>query len=155
MLLMLAACATAQRPAGIVERWLLSLNQGSAGRPGVYAPTEVSDQVLPGWRRLDPGQLDEIEVGKSVPVQDGSIGPFRIITIDGDEDRNISIVWDGRITGLTTSDVIAIRLPPGRRSRDRVGPGHGLADRPRDRRDPDPPHMDADGVGSADPEPDR
>jgi hypothetical protein len=43
-----SCAAQAQRPEGIVERWLVSLNQGAAGRPDLYAPDEVSELVLPG-----------------------------------------------------------------------------------------------------------
>lgn len=51
------------RPEGIVERWLLSLNQGAAGRPDLYAPAQISEQVVPGWRELEPGELDRIVIG--------------------------------------------------------------------------------------------
>jgi hypothetical protein len=61
------ACATTDRPEGVVERWLISLNQGAAGDPGRYATEQVSDLVLPGWRELEPGELDVIEVGRGRP----------------------------------------------------------------------------------------
>ena len=61
-----SACSSEQRPEGITERWLLSLNQGAAGRPDRYAPDEVSEQVVPGWHDLDPGFLDVITVEPQV-----------------------------------------------------------------------------------------
>jgi len=55
-------CASQERPEGIVERWLLALNQGAAGEPGRYAPESLSQSVLPGWRQAEPGHFDVIEV---------------------------------------------------------------------------------------------
>jgi hypothetical protein len=63
---LLAACAHTDRPEGIVERWLTSLNQGSAGRPGHYAPDLLSQGVLPNWQACEPGALDVIEVGRGI-----------------------------------------------------------------------------------------
>ena len=89
-----SACSSEQRPEGITERWLLSLNQGAAGQPDRYAPDEVSEQVVPGWHDLDPGFLDVITVEPQVhsrsagPVP-GAFVPFRLVTNDG-----------GRIDGL-------------------------------------------------------
>jgi len=60
----LAACATAERPEGIVERWLISLNQGAAGEPDTYAADKVSRLLVPDWDLTDPGELDRIEVGR-------------------------------------------------------------------------------------------
>jgi hypothetical protein len=80
-----AACTSStQRPEGVVEEWLLSLNQGAAGDPGRYggeAAEEAAAAVLPDWQTMDPGSLDRIEVGMG-----GELGqvPFRIETTDGD-----------------------------------------------------------------------
>ncbi len=63
--LLLAGCGHTDRPEGAVERWLTSLNQGAAGRPGRYANPAESNAVLPGWRACDPGALDTIEVGRA------------------------------------------------------------------------------------------
>jgi hypothetical protein len=60
---LLAGCGHTDRPEGVVERWLVSLNQGSAGRPDQYAARRVSERILPGWEECDPGALDVIEVG--------------------------------------------------------------------------------------------
>jgi hypothetical protein len=81
----LPACERTERPEGVVERWLVSLNQGAAGRPDRYAPDDVSEQVVPGWRELNPGQLDRIEVGAHTldPPSHLPAVPFRVVTVDG------------------------------------------------------------------------
>jgi hypothetical protein len=61
------ACGGTDRPEGLVERWLISLNQGKAGRPEKYAADPLSQRILPNWRTRDPGDLDVIEVGKGRP----------------------------------------------------------------------------------------
>jgi hypothetical protein len=63
--LLLAGCGNTDRPEGAVERWLTSLNQGAAGRPGRYAGPAESNEVLPGWRGCEPGALDTIDVGRA------------------------------------------------------------------------------------------
>jgi hypothetical protein len=79
---LLAACGHTDRPEGVVERWLVSLNQGSAGRPNQFADRAVSEQILPGWQACDPGALDVIEVGIGgmFPVQEGqaALAPYRV-----------------------------------------------------------------------------
>jgi hypothetical protein len=97
-LLMPTGCARTERPEGIVERWLLALNQGQAGEPERYAPVDVSLQVLPEYRDADPGEFDVIEVGRafvghcgsalppaeSCPVGTASAAvPFRVVGLDG------------------------------------------------------------------------
>jgi hypothetical protein len=82
--LALSSCATSERPEGIVERWLISLNQGAAGDPDAYAPRGVSDRVVQRWDELEPGELDEIEVGRATSGEGGTvIVPFRIVSVDG------------------------------------------------------------------------
>jgi hypothetical protein len=81
--LVLAGCGHTDRPEGAVERWLTSLNQGAAGRPGRYAGPAESNEVLPGWRGCDPGALDTIEVGNSIvggapASSDAAFVPFRV-----------------------------------------------------------------------------
>ncbi len=88
---MLSACGSTQRPEGIVERWLLALNQGKAGQLELYAPNDLSNRILPGWRAKDPGQLDVIEVGSSAtvlvpglhPCDPETLVPYRVVTLDG------------------------------------------------------------------------
>jgi hypothetical protein len=72
---LLPACGGTDRPEGVVERWLISLSQGAAGRPGRYAPESVSQQILPGWSECDPGALDVTEVGKGVSIRVSSPEP--------------------------------------------------------------------------------
>jgi hypothetical protein len=75
----LSSCATSERPEGIVERWLISLNQGAAGDPGTYAADELSQAVLPDWDELEPGQLDVIEVGRAREGPNGTVlVPFQV-----------------------------------------------------------------------------
>jgi hypothetical protein len=79
---LLAACGRTDRPEGVVERWLVSLNQGSAGRPDHFAESGVSEQILPGWQGCDPGAFDVIEVGIGgmFPVREGqlAVAPYRV-----------------------------------------------------------------------------
>ncbi|MGH2556909.1 MAG: hypothetical protein ACRDHO_14500, partial [Actinomycetota bacterium] len=65
--LFLSACGGTDRPEGVVERWLISLNQGRAGEPDKYAPNELSQRILSNWQERDPGDLQVIEVGKGMP----------------------------------------------------------------------------------------
>jgi len=83
---LLPACASTDRPEGVVERWLISLNQGSAGRPDRYADPDVSERILPGWDACEPGALDTIRVGRQMTragtehVGDGSVAvvPYEV-----------------------------------------------------------------------------
>jgi hypothetical protein len=120
--LILPACATRERPEGIVERWLLALNQGATGEPGSYAGGSISDEVLPDWEELEPGQLDLIEVGAAIPVEDapprGHIGevhvPFRVVTVDGTETRGRAVLPQGVRASRVPIDSIEPRaIPPG------------------------------------------
>jgi hypothetical protein len=93
-----SACTSEQRPEGITERWLLSLNQGAAGRPDRYAPEDISQRVVPGWHDLEPGQLDVIQVdppmevgrGQGALTGGGPLVPFRIVTKGGVETTGIA-----------------------------------------------------------------
>lgn len=90
------ACAGAERPEGIVERWILSLNQGAAGRPDRYAPEEVSAQVVPAWRGLEPGALDVVEVGADTAAttceEPCAEIPFRVTDVDGEVTEGVALV---------------------------------------------------------------
>ena len=110
-LLALSSCAAQERPEGIVERWLLALNQGSAGEPLRFADVDVTEALVPGWRSAEPGPFEVIEVGKGVPCRQGPIGcetavPFRVELVDGGQFRLVAFV---------------IRLPGTDPSRRRVG----------------------------------
>jgi hypothetical protein len=87
-ILLMPACGGADRPEGVVERWLISLNQGKAGEPEQYAPDELSQRILPNWQSRDPGDLDVIEVGKGRPsdVEHTYYDvPFRVRRSNGSE----------------------------------------------------------------------
>jgi hypothetical protein len=88
--LLVPACGGTDRPEGVVERWLISLNQGGAGEPEKYAPDALSQDILPNWQRRDPGDLDVIEVGKGQPIPDSGrpraptyLVPYRVKRLGG------------------------------------------------------------------------
>jgi hypothetical protein len=94
LVVVLSACSSNDRPEGVVERWLLSLNQGVAGTPDRYggqAAVEAANTIVPDWRARDPGSFDRIEVdgnpawakGMIPPMQPLREVPFRIETTDG------------------------------------------------------------------------
>jgi hypothetical protein len=92
--LLLAGCGHTDRPEGVVERWLIALNQGAAGRPGVYAPELLSQGVLPNWQDCEPGAIDLIEVGRgleatALPKVAGTqyLVPYRIEYTDDRTER--------------------------------------------------------------------
>jgi hypothetical protein len=108
----LAACDAADRPEGTVERWLVSLNQGAAGRPDRFAAEALSDELLPGWDEREPGDLDLIEVGRAVPTQDGHRVPFRIVTAEGGVIRGWATTQDGTVVAVERpEDPSEIRVP--------------------------------------------
>jgi hypothetical protein len=92
------ACSATERPEGIVERWLISLNQGAAGDPERYAPDRISNLVVPGWAELEPGELDLIEVGRGGPRSlnlseaERYVVPFLIERLDGRRRRGTAIL---------------------------------------------------------------
>lgn len=98
-LLSLASCAAAERPEGIVERWLIALNQGSAGEPLRYAKPNVTRAVQRAARIDGPGTFDAIEVGRRRPCHWFGFGPcgvamvpFRLGLVDGGTIRLVAIV---------------------------------------------------------------
>jgi hypothetical protein len=56
VILAASSCAAQEHPEGIVERWLLALNQGSAGEPLRYADADVTDALVPEWRSAAPAR---------------------------------------------------------------------------------------------------
>ena len=52
---LLSGCAGTDRPEGVVERWLIALNVGAAGRPAVYAAEALSRRILPGFYEAKAG----------------------------------------------------------------------------------------------------
>jgi hypothetical protein len=119
-LLSLASCAVPDRPEGVVERWLLALNQGRAGEPLRYAYRGVSDVVLPSWRSADPGAFDVIEVGRARPCSYlgpavcEAMVPFRVVLVDEDEVRFVALVGvDRRDSAVVPSRVFGVTDPGG------------------------------------------
>ncbi|HEX6399200.1 MAG TPA: hypothetical protein VF108_01855 [Actinomycetota bacterium] len=98
----LGSCGTGTRAEGVVERWLQALNQGSAGRPSAYARPELSERILPGFERVDPGELDVIEVGRGTPGCGvaGWFVPFRVVRLDGTDVRSVACTDMGSVAEL-------------------------------------------------------
>jgi hypothetical protein len=116
LLLILPGCASRERPEGIVERWLLALNQGGAGEPLRYADVDVTNALVPEWRSAEPGTFDVIEVGRGVPCVRGPIGcearvPFRVELVDGREERMDAFVVSGPSSVDTRRRVGALIAP--------------------------------------------
>jgi hypothetical protein len=109
--LFLSGCATEERPEGVVDRWLNSLNQGAAGEPGRYAEAPVSEAVLPGWRECSPGALDVIEVGRGEQaatrgvVTDQAV-PFRVEYSASIDD--LCPTWSGGRDGVRASAFLVL-----------------------------------------------
>jgi hypothetical protein len=137
VILAVSSCAAQERPEGIVERWLLALNQGSAGEPLRYADADVTDALVPGWRSAEPGTFDVIEVGKGVPCGRGPTGcetrvPFRVELVDGGQLRleafvirlpaNEAIPRRVGALGLHPDETLALPSEGDRRSEPRTSP---------------------------------
>lgn len=106
----LAACAVQEpRPEGIVERWLQSLDQGSAGTPIDFAEVAATDSVLPDHAQRDPGDIDLIEVGAATEAG----VPFRIVLLSGDEIRGTATLQerDGELRVVAVDRDVALGLP--------------------------------------------
>lgn len=105
VVLLLPSCGGTDRPEGVVERWLVSLNQGKAGQPEKYAPDELSQQILPNWQERDPGALDVIEVGTGgrvvpeggvPPAEKRYLVPYRVTRLNGRELRGTAELFSVR-----------------------------------------------------------
>jgi hypothetical protein len=108
----------------VVERWLVSLNQGKAGEPETYAPDELSQRVLPNWQSREPGDLEVIEVGTGKrfipqggvpPAEKHYLVPYRVTRRDGPKLRGTAelfSVWGGpwRVDRLTAPNE-GLRVP--------------------------------------------
>lgn len=124
-LVSLQACGRTDRPEGVVERWLVSLNQGSAGRPETYAPDALSERILPRWSSRDPGDLDVIEVGKGTEqrqVADGgdrsflaAYVPYRVKRVNGPALEGVAYAsrerGDWRVTALLPPGTAGLSVP--------------------------------------------
>lgn len=116
--LLLAGCSTAERPEGVVERWLLAVNRGPAGQPLRYAERDVTGAIRRTTGVEGADAFDEIEVGRTRPCGYRGPGeciasvPFRLVTVDGDEFRLDALVGSsGALEGGTRSRVFAITGP--------------------------------------------
>jgi hypothetical protein len=92
VVLSLPACGQRSRPEGLVERWLLALNQGAAGRAGRFAGPATSRLILPGYANADPGRLDVIEVGAAERIHCAFEVPFRVVDVDAHETRMFAVI---------------------------------------------------------------
>ena len=92
VILALPACGGRSRPEGVVERWLLALNQGAAGTAGRYADPPTSRLILPGYAASDPGRLEIVEVGAAQRTECSWDVPFRVVRVDGREIRGFAII---------------------------------------------------------------
>jgi len=131
LLLLLPACQGTNRPEGVVERWLVALNQGSAGRPGQYAPEPLSQQILPHWASRDPGDIDTIEVGRatsgfgvhlsgtSEDDNQATDVPYRVVLVDGRKEEGEAVLhqvrgsW--RVTSLNPPSILRVPSEGGQR----------------------------------------
>jgi hypothetical protein len=114
--LLVPACGGTDRPEGVVERWLISLNQGRAGEPEKYAPDELSQRILPNWQNRDPGDLDVIEVGKGAMVNAlitrrlAYLVPYRVKRVDGRTVSGVAGLKDSMVAELL-NPVEGLKVP--------------------------------------------
>jgi hypothetical protein len=117
-LALLPACAdaerTTERPEGIVERWLVSLNQGASGEPFVYAYDQATATLAPDWDSRDPGAYDRISVGTASTVDGRDVVPFRLELATGGAVGGVAVVVPRGIEGPTATEVRSVTLddPP-------------------------------------------
>ena len=106
--LSIVACSASERPEGIVERWLTSMNQGEAGAPDRYANDDVTAQVAPTWDMNDPGWIDEIVVGGAEEGAGGaSLVPFRLVPLEGHPISGVATVAPRALADGSTQPVVA------------------------------------------------
>ena len=101
----LVACAQAPRPEGVVQRWLVSLNQGSAGRPERWADSGATATAAPWWP-AEPDHIDAMDVGAAT----GGDVPFRIETTDGVVTTGVATVGSRESGNGPEPYVAAVRL---------------------------------------------
>lgn len=114
LLVLTSACTSEQRPEGVTERWLLSLNQGAAGRPDRFAPEEVSQAIVPGWHDLEPGAFGVIEVEPRIATGTGDATasvPFRLVSTDGVETHGVAALTLTDGTWQVTSAELSTTAP--------------------------------------------
>jgi hypothetical protein len=111
ILVVVPSCGGDERPEGVVERWLVSLNQGVSGEPHAYALDEVTETLAPDWDTRDPGAYDEIDVG--APGEGGGV-PFRLTLTDGSTIGGVAMLAERDRSGGPGWVVVAVDLhdPP-------------------------------------------
>ena len=110
LLFALPGCEGRSRPEGVVERWLLAINQGAAGRAGRYATPQTSRLILPGFSLADPGELDVVEVGEARRTECATEVPFRVVRLDGEEITGYASLADCPTAPITP--IASVRLGP-------------------------------------------
>jgi hypothetical protein len=80
---LLVACASSERPEGIVERWIVSMNQGIAGEPWRWAFDGATVATSPTWDTDEPGSIDSFSLGSARAEGDRFVVPFSIERLDG------------------------------------------------------------------------
>ncbi len=115
-LALLPGCAATHRPEGVVERWLISLNQGAAGAPQDYATEAATNAIAPGWAARDPGAYDVIEIGRAEQAPDAGVRvPFRIVDTEGRASAGVALVQD-RVAGDPGAGLVVTSAGPSRAS---------------------------------------
>jgi hypothetical protein len=104
-LVALAGCSQPPRPEGVVQRWLVSLNQGVAGQPDRWADAGVTTTVAPWWP-AEPDHIDAMDVGAAT----GNTVPFRIETTDGTITTGIATVGTRPTSNGTAPYVASVSL---------------------------------------------
>ena len=120
LLVSVGACASADRPEGTVERWLSSLNQGSAGRPDRYAVDAVTATVAPSWDTEEPGWIETVSVGAATNGEAGDrLVTFEIVPTEGDAVSGTVTLGTRTLEDGSTQPVVsdvelgAVSVPPG------------------------------------------
>ncbi len=110
--LTVAACATTdQRPEGIVERWIVSMNQGPAGEPWRWADDYATSEVSPTWDTDEPGAIDSFSLGAARAEGDAYVVAFTLERLDGRVVSGDAVVaWRSLPDETTEPVVIEVRL---------------------------------------------
>lgn len=103
--LALGACTTVDRPEGVVERWLTSINQGPTGEPERYAEEALSEEILPSPR--EAGGLDVIEVGKGAEEGGRARIPYRVARVSGEAMHGVA-----ELERSASGEWMIVRLSP-------------------------------------------
>jgi len=114
--LALTGCSQQPRPEGVVQRWLVSLNQGAAGQPDRWADAGATATIAPWWP-AEPDHIDAMDVGTA----NGQTVPFRIETTDGSVTTGIATVATRASASGTEPYVASVSLGDVQLEAHRVG----------------------------------